>query len=75
MTEEGVSVSQGETEQFQRWEDMYRAVSTGRSIILYTNRINASIFPRADLGEKQPEVVAMISRHMPPKKVQIRNII
>lgn len=75
MTQEGVSVSQGETEQFQKWEDMYKAVSTGRSIILYTNRINASIFPKKDLGEKQPEVVAMISRHMPPKKVQIRNII
>ena len=28
MTEEGVSVSQGETEQFQKWEDMYKAVST-----------------------------------------------
>lgn len=75
MTEEGVTVSQGETEQFQRWEDMYRAVSTGRSIILYTNRINASIFPRTDLGQKQTEVIAMISTHMPPKKVNIRGAI
>ncbi|MDO4333904.1 MAG: YcxB family protein [Eubacteriales bacterium] len=72
MTEEGVTVSQGETEQFQKWSDMYKAVSTGRSIILYTSRINASIFPRKDLGGQQTEVIAMISRHMPPKKVQIR---
>lgn len=72
MTEEGVTVSQGETEQFQSWDDMYRAVSTGRSIILYTGRINASIFPRADLGQKQAEVIGMISTHMPPKKVNIR---
>lgn len=72
MTEEGVSVSQGETEQFQKWEDMYKAVSTSRSLILYTNRINASIFPRKDLGEKQVDVIAMISTHMPAKKVQIR---
>lgn len=72
MTEEGVAVSQGETEQFQSWDDMYRAVSTGRSIILYTSRINASIFPRADLGQKQAEVIGMISTHMPPKKVNIR---
>lgn len=72
MDEEGVTVSQGETEQFQKWEDMYRAVSTGRSLILYTSRVNASIFPRKDLGEKQAEVIAMISTHMPPKKVQIR---
>lgn len=75
MTEEGVTVSQGETEQFQAWDDMFRAVSTGRSIILYTSRVNASIFPKADLGEKQAEVIAMISKHMPPKKVSIRGTV
>ena len=72
MTDEGVSVSQGETEQFQKWEDMYKAVSTGRSVILYTDRIHASIFPRKDLGERQAEVIAAICAHMPAKKVQIR---
>ncbi len=72
MTEEGVSVSQGEEEQFQRWEDMYKAVSTGRSIILYTSMVNASIFPKEGLGEKRQDVIAMISTHMPAKKVNIR---
>lgn len=72
MTEEGVFVSQGEEEQFQRWEDMYKAVSTGRSIILYTSMVNASIFPKAELGGKRQEVIAMISTHMPAKKVNIR---
>lgn len=74
MTEEGVTVSQKETEQFQAWDDMHKAVSTGRSIILYTSKVNASIFPRKELGEKQAEVVAMISTHMPPKKVNIRGV-
>ncbi|MDO4293075.1 MAG: YcxB family protein [Eubacteriales bacterium] len=72
MTDEGVTVSQGETEQFQSWNDMYRAVSTGKSVILYTTRVNACIFPRRDLGDRQTEVIAAISSHMPPKKVQIR---
>ncbi|MBQ7840273.1 MAG: YcxB family protein [Lachnospiraceae bacterium] len=72
MTEEGVWVSQGETEQFQKWDDMYKAVSTNKSLILYTSRVNASIFPRKDLGAKQVDVISMISRHMSPKKVQIR---
>ena len=65
MTEEGVEVSQKETQQFQKWEDMYRAVST--------DKIHASIFPRKDLGEKQSAVIAMISSHMEPGKVQIRS--
>ena len=72
MTEEGVEVSQGDMVEFQKWEDMVKAVSTGRSIILYTTRINASIFPRRDLKDSLTKAVEMISTHMPPKKVNIR---
>lgn len=72
MTEEGVEVSQGEASEFQKWEDMHRAISTGQSIILYTNRIHAAIFPRRDLGNQLDAVVAMISTHMPPRKVNVK---
>lgn len=72
MNDEGVTVSQKEEVQSQQWEDMYRAVSTPRSLILYTSRVNASIFPRKDLGEKATAVMEIISIHMPPKKVKIR---
>lgn len=72
MTEEGVEVSQGEEIQSQKWGDMYKAVSTPRSLILYTSPVNASIFPKKDLGEKAPGVIQIISTHMPPKKVKIR---
>lgn len=72
MTDEGMEVSQGEQVEFQKWEDMYKAVSTPGSLILYTSRVNASIFPKKDLGEKTPAVIEMISTHMPPAKVKIR---
>lgn len=72
MTEDGVEVSQGETQEFQSWDNMVKAVSTGRSIILYTSRVNASIFPRRDMQDQLPKAVEMISTHMPPGKVNIR---
>ena len=72
MTEEGVEVSQKGEVQGQRWEDMYKAVSTPRSLILYTSPVNASIFPKRELGENAAGVARMISTHMPPKKVKIR---
>ncbi len=72
LSDEGVEVSQGEAHEFQKWEDMVKAVSTGRSIVLYTGRVNASIFPRRELGDRLPGVVEMISTHMPAKKVNIR---
>lgn len=73
LTEEGIEVSQNDEVQSQKWEDMYKAVSTPKSLILYTSPVNASIFPKRDLGEKAPGVIEIISTHMPPKKVKIRS--
>lgn len=72
ITEEGVEISQNGIKEFQSWENMYKATATGKSIILYTSRINASIFPRKDLGEKQTMLIQMISKHMPVNKVKIK---
>lgn len=72
MDEKGVTVAQNGERQSQSWESMYKAVSTPRILILYTSPVNASIFPKKDLGEKALSVTQMISTHMPPKKVKIR---
>lgn len=72
LDEDGICISQGEASARQSWEDMVKAVSTGRSIILYTSRINATIFPRAQLGDKKAAVIEMIATHMSPDKVKIR---
>ena len=73
LDEEGLTVSQGEAEEKMAWEDMHKAVSTGRSIILYTSRVNATLFPKRQLGDKKAAVIEMISTHMPPAKVKIRS--
>lgn len=70
--ENGVEVSQGETRQMQKWEDMIKAVSTSKSIVLYTGKNSASIFPRKDLGENTERLIRIIFTHMDPKKVKIK---
>jgi hypothetical protein len=72
MTDEGISVSQGEQEEKQSWDSCYKAISTSKSIILYTSKTAASIFPKSDLGDQKDAIVQMISTHMPPKKVKMR---
>ena len=72
LNEEGISVSQDGVTECQKWENMHKAVATSRSIIVYTSRINACIFPRRELGGQAPQVIAYISTHMDPKKVNIR---
>lgn len=68
----GVTISQGEESVQYLWEEMVKAVSTGRSIILYTSPVNATLFPRRELGDKTAAVIEMISTHMPANKVKIR---
>ena len=72
LDEEGLEVSQGEEAGRMAWSDMYKAVSTTKSIILYTSPVNATIFPKRDLGDQKMAVIEMISTHMPPAKVKIR---
>lgn len=72
MDEEGITVSQGEHEECCKWEDMQKAISTMRSIVLYTSAVNATILPKKAMGEKTTAVIGVISTHMPPKKVKIR---
>lgn len=73
LDEEGITISQDDAEEKQEWGQMYKAVSTGKSIIVYTSKVNASIFPKKDLGENKAKVIEIISTHMPPSKVKIRS--
>lgn len=72
LSEEGIEVSQDDTAEKMGWDGMYKAVSTTHSIIVYTARTSAYIFPKKDLGENKYKVIEIISTHMPPKKVKIR---
>ena len=72
LDEEGITVSQDGVEQKQAWEDMVKAISTTRSIIVYTSKVNATILPKRELGDQKAAVIEMISTHMKPAKVKIK---
>ena len=72
LSDEGIEVSQDETTEQMAWEGMVKAISTPKSIVVYTTAVNACIFPKSDLGDRKYKVIEIISTHMPPKKVKIR---
>ncbi len=74
LTEEGVIVRQDEHSEMITWEDFTKAVSTGKSVLIYIGRIRAIILPKECMGEQYEEALKMIHTHMPPKKVKIRHI-
>lgn len=72
LDDTGITISQGEDSIQYPWDELYKAVSTGRSIIVYTSRINATIFPKRQMEDKISSVIEMISTHMNPNQVKIR---
>lgn len=72
LDENGVTVKSGENEDSLEWNSMYKAISTNHSVILYTNRVSACIFPKEDMGDLKDDVVKMICTHMDPKQVNIK---
>ncbi len=72
FTEEGYTVSQNEVSQSIAWKDCTKAISTKRSLVIYTGNSNASIFPRRELGGDVTTLMGIISGHMEPSKVKIR---
>ena len=72
LTDEGVTVSQGENEMFQEWDVVYKAKSTNRSLLIYTSKVNAWIFPKRDLGKDKEAVIQIISAHVAPDKIKIK---
>lgn len=72
LDEEGLTISQGEDAITYEWKQVYKVVSTGRSIILYTSPVNATIFPKAQLQDKIAGVIEVISGHVAPNRVKIR---
>ena len=72
LTDEGVTVSQDENEMFQEWDVVYKAKSTNRSLLIYTSKVNAWIFPKKDLGKDKEAVIRLISAHVAPDKIKIK---
>ena len=70
--ENGITVSQDEASQTFAWPDVVKAVSTSRSIIIYTSKVNATIIPKKQVGDELPLIVAEISKNLDPKKNKIR---
>lgn len=72
LDDDGLTVSQEDQTQTVEWDKCIKAVSTSRSILLFTSAVSATIFPRDQLGDKTALVIRTIAAHMPPEKVNIR---
>lgn len=70
--ENGMEVSQDDIKEMIGWEYIVKAVATSKSIIVYTGKNRASIFPRRDLQPDATALIRVLSTHVDPKKMKIK---
>ena len=72
LNDNGIAKVEGNETKRIDWENVSNAVSTRKSIIVFTEDKKACIFPRKAMGEKTAAVIQAISTHVSPDKVKIR---
>lgn len=70
--ENGMEVSQDDHKEMIGWDYIVKAVATSKSIIVYTGKNRASIFPRRDLQPDATALIRVLSTHVDPKKMKIK---
>ena len=70
--ENGITSRQGDMEVKNEWSAVEKVVSTRMSIILYTSRVRAIIYPKKFIGTQYDELVKLIRENVPATKVKIR---
>ena len=74
MRDEGIAVSteHEEEEAVLPWESIYKAVTTKHNLLIYSNRVNAYIIPKAQVSDKLPQIYEALRKHCDDYRLHIK---
>lgn len=72
LDNEGVRVLQGDQDAFGKWEQFYKVASTAKSLIVYTDKKQAMIWPRECMGNQYGAIEELLRKEMPASKLKIK---
>ncbi len=64
VSESGIRVTQGEEAGELPWDQIYKIASTKHQVLIYSNRIQAYIIPREQLGGKYGELKQLAQKQL-----------
>ena len=70
--EEGIRVSVGEESVEFKWENIFQMKSTKDMVFVYTNRINAYILPKAQLGENYDKLSELAHKRLEKYRIKMK---
>ena len=68
----GFTVTQGEANGVLAWKQIYKMVATKQLVLVYSNRVNAYIIPREQLGEQYVALAKLAVSKLPKFRVRMK---
>lgn len=72
VDETGITVSQNEESQTVPWEGLMKVVETKSQYLVYSSKIYAFIFPKAEVGEQCDALEKMILKYSDGTKIRLK---
>jgi len=69
---DGFTVTQGEASGVLAWKQIYKMVATKSNVLVYSNRLNAYVIPRAQLGEQYVSLAKLANDKLPKFRVRMK---
>lgn len=70
--DEGIRVTQGEDSGVLPWDQIYKIVGTQKQVLIYSNRVNAYIIPREQLGDKYGSMAELAGTKLEKYRVRMK---
>ena len=72
IDEKGITVSQQEATGELPWEQIYKLVTSKSNVLIYSNRTNAYIIPREQLGDNYQPLKELAEAKLPKYRVKMK---
>lgn len=69
---DGFTVTQGESSGVLAWKQVYKMVATKHLVLVYSNRINAYVIPRKQLGELYVPLAKLAREKLPKYRFRMK---
>jgi hypothetical protein len=70
--EAGVHVAIGEEQADLEWKMIYKMISTGKQLLIYSTRINAYILPLEQVQEQYPAIKELAEKNLEPFRCKFK---
>ena len=72
VDEDGFTVTQGEASGVLAWKQIYKMIATKNNVLVYSNRMNAYVIPRAQLGENYIPLAKLATDKLPKFRLRMK---